>query len=235
MAKRTLTILYASQTGTAQDLAEYIWRESKRFYFTGTVTPMDKYNIALLPNEEFVVFVCSTTGLGEVPDNMKSFWRFLLRKSLPHDSLSSVQCAVLGLGDSSYEKFNFVAKRLNKRLQQLGANIIIPIGLCDDQHDLGASAVYVNWLNDLWNELLMRAPLPDGLKPLTESPRQFRWNVDIVSTSCATVDSDHNKNIYHSYRDAIFDETTFTTAVVVSISRIFVALNGKCGYVRFKK
>ncbi|XP_055323259.1 NADPH-dependent diflavin oxidoreductase 1 [Sitodiplosis mosellana] len=213
MMARKLTILYGSQTGTAQDLAEYVWRESKRFYFTGTVMPMDKYNIQLLPNEEFVVFVSSTTGQGDVPDNMKSFWRFLLRKSLPSDSLSSVHCAVLGLGDSGYEKFNFVGKRLNKRLQQLGASILIPIGLCDDQHDLGPSAVYVKWLNDLWNELLIHAPLPDGLTALTESPRQFRWNVDVV-TSSRTIDSHQNENIYHSHRDSIFDETTFTTAVI---------------------
>lgn len=212
---RNLTILYGSQTGTAQDLAEYIWRESKRFYFTGTVMPMDKYSIQLLPNEEFVVFVCSTTGQGDEPDNMKTFWRFLLRKSLPPNSLSSLKCAVLGLGDSGYEKFNFVAKRLNKRLQQLGANILIPLGLCDDQHDLGPSAVYVNWLNDLWKALSICAPLPEGLTPLTESPRQFRWNVDVVGR-IETSELNPNKNIYDKYRDAIFDDTTFTTTVIVS-------------------
>lgn len=213
---RKLTILYGSQTGTAQDLAEYIWRESKRFYFTGTVMPMDKYDIQSLPNEEFIVFVCSTTGQGDEPDNMKTFWRFLLRKSLPPDSLCSLKYAVLGLGDSGYEKFNFVAKRLNKRLQQLGANILIPIGLCDDQHDLGPSAVYVNWMIDLWKELLLRDPLPDGLIPLNESPRQFRWNVDIFK-SIKTFDFDEKKNIYDKYRDATFDDTTFTTTVIVSI------------------
>ena len=37
---------------------------------------------------------------GELPANMKQSWRFLLRKSLPHDSLVSVTYAVFGLGDS---------------------------------------------------------------------------------------------------------------------------------------
>ncbi|XP_031633473.1 NADPH-dependent diflavin oxidoreductase 1 [Contarinia nasturtii] len=208
---RKLTILYGSQTGYAQDLAEYIWRESKRYYFKGTVMSLDKYDIQQLIYEKFVVFVCSTTGQGEEPDNMKTFWRFLLRKSLPPDSLCSLNCAVLGMGDSSYEKFNFAAKRLNKRLQQLGANLLIPIGLCDDQHDLGPSAVYVNWLNDLWNELLIRAPLPDGLKPLTETPRQFRWNVEIVKTHKIT---ESIENVYENYRDAVFDKTTFKTTVI---------------------
>lgn len=37
---------------------------------------------------------------GELPTNMKRFWRFLLRKNLPADSLCGVMHAVFGLGDS---------------------------------------------------------------------------------------------------------------------------------------
>lgn len=125
---RRLVILYGSQTGTAQDLAELIWRNSKQYHFHGRVQCMDSYDVRDLIQESLVVFVCSTTGQGDEPDNMKSFWKFLLRKSLPSDSLRGMKFAVLGLGDSSYAKFNFVAKRLNKRLQQLGAEEIIPIG-----------------------------------------------------------------------------------------------------------
>ena len=51
------------------------------------------------------MFVCATTGQGDEPDNMKKAWRFLLRRSLPSDSLSRVKFAVLGLGDSSYLKY----------------------------------------------------------------------------------------------------------------------------------
>ena len=43
---------------------------------------------------------------GDPPDNMKSFWKFLLRKSLPSNSLSSMRYAVFGLGDSGYIKYN---------------------------------------------------------------------------------------------------------------------------------
>jgi sulfite reductase alpha subunit-like flavoprotein len=45
-------------------------------------------------HESFVIFVCSTTGQGEEPDNMKRFWRFLLKRSLPLDSLRALRCAV---------------------------------------------------------------------------------------------------------------------------------------------
>ncbi len=60
-------------------------------------------------------------GQGDEPDNMHKFWRFLLRKTLPADSLVAMQYGVFGLGDSSYAKYNFAAKKLAKRLTQLGA------------------------------------------------------------------------------------------------------------------
>lgn len=40
------------------------------------------------------------TVQGETPDNMKRFWRLLLRKSLPADALGGMHHAVFGLGDS---------------------------------------------------------------------------------------------------------------------------------------
>ncbi|KAJ3279795.1 NADPH-dependent diflavin oxidoreductase 1 [Borealophlyctis nickersoniae] len=63
---------------------------------------MDDYDKSRLIDEQLVVFVCSTTGQGEEPQNMKKFWRFLLRKNLPNDILSQMKFAVFGLGDSSY-------------------------------------------------------------------------------------------------------------------------------------
>lgn len=211
MDNRKLTILYGSQTGTAQDLAEQIWRESKRYHFKGTVLPMDNYDIMSLVQEDYVVFVCATTGDGEEPDNMKAFWKFLLRRSLPTNSLNGLGFAVLGLGDSSYNKYNYVAKRLNKRLQQLGATPIIPIGLGDDQHDLGVSAVSLPWVADLWRNLLRLCPLPNGLSVLDESTRQFRWSVQVVDGESVKDDEE----IYGNFTDAVFDKP-FTAEVVVS-------------------
>jgi sulfite reductase alpha subunit-like flavoprotein len=64
--------------------------------------------------------VCSTTGDGEEPKNMKLFWRQLLSRQLSPHTFSGLKYSVLGLGDSSYAKFNYVAKRLFRRLEGLG-------------------------------------------------------------------------------------------------------------------
>lgn len=61
---RKLIVLYGSQTGTAQDIAENIWRMSKRYHFVGGVMAMDDYDVNRLIEEEVVIFVCSTTGQG---------------------------------------------------------------------------------------------------------------------------------------------------------------------------
>lgn len=74
------------------------------------VAAMDAYNIADLPQERCILFVTSTTGQGEAPDNMRGFWRFLMRKSLLPDSLAAVQFAVFGLGDSGYPNYNVRAR-----------------------------------------------------------------------------------------------------------------------------
>ena len=52
-----------------------------------------------------MVFIVSTTGDGENPDSMKGFWRVLLRRNIPSDFLEGVSFAVLGLGDSKYDKY----------------------------------------------------------------------------------------------------------------------------------
>ena len=97
---------------------------------------------------------------------MKKAWKFLLRRSLPPTSLQSQSFGVLGLGDSSYPKFNHVAKKLSKRLLQLGGQQVVSTGLGDDQHDLGPDFVVDSWLERWWGVVLERWPLPRGLEPV---------------------------------------------------------------------
>lgn len=182
--ERKITVLFGSETGTAEEIAEQIWRQSKNYDWFGPVLPMDSFDVLQLPNEHIIVFVCSTCGQGEEPANMKSFWKFLLRKSLPCNFLAHTRIAVLGLGDSSYVKFNFVAKRLYKRLLQLGAESLVELGLANDQHDLGVDGVAVPWILSLWEALKEIYPmeLPFGclLFPNPMWNEQSRYQVELL-------------------------------------------------------
>ena len=64
---------------------------------------------------------------------MRKAWAAMLRKSLPPHLLASMRYAVFGLGDSGYVDYNVVAKKLDRRLEQLGARRLLPKGLGDDQ------------------------------------------------------------------------------------------------------
>lgn len=156
-----ICILYGSQTGTAKFVAEDIQRELWKYNYKTLLSSLDSYNIINLPEEQFIIFIVSTTGkfiilktgYGETPKNMKQFWTFLLRKDLPSNSLTNLNYTIFGLGDSSYEKFNTTAKLLNTRLRQLSAKLFHPVGLGDDQHDFGYEGELDPWSENLFNEL----------------------------------------------------------------------------------
>jgi sulfite reductase alpha subunit-like flavoprotein len=63
------------------------------------------------------VFLIATTGDGDPPDTMKKSWSFLLRKDLGENPLKNLNFSVFGFGDSSYLKFNAMAKKLILRLE----------------------------------------------------------------------------------------------------------------------
>ncbi|KAH9691139.1 NADPH-dependent diflavin oxidoreductase 1 [Citrus sinensis] len=151
--RNKLLIFYASQTGNALDAAERIGRESERRGCPVVVRPVDDYDARCLPEEDTVIFVVSTTGQGDTPDSMKVFWRFLLQKSLSKQWLEGVRYAVFGLGDSGYQKFNFVAKKLDNRLLDLGATAVVERGLGDDQHPSGYEGALDPWMRSLWRRL----------------------------------------------------------------------------------
>ncbi|XP_046844340.1 NADPH-dependent diflavin oxidoreductase 1-like isoform X2 [Xenia sp. Carnegie-2017] len=207
---RNIAILYGSQTGTAEEVAERIGREARRRYLVPRVEAMDDYNKVNLIYEHLVVFVCATTGDGEEPDNMKGFWRFLLRKNLPRDCLQNLSFAVLGLGDSSYPKFNFIAKKLFKRMSQLGAQELLHLGLGDDQHDLGPDAVIDPWLKSLWEKILAKIPLPPGKNIMDFTTKPIpRYKVTILTQDMKAngsfcKESSLNKKVKNSQDAEIF-------------------------------
>ena len=49
----------------------------------------------------------------------------------------AVTCSGRHMSRATLHRFNFVAKKLYRRLLQLGASPLVPLALADDQHDLG--------------------------------------------------------------------------------------------------
>lgn len=189
--KPKLIILYGTETGTAEELAERVAREACTFGLTPTLKSMDSYLIdwkklielrtdtpaAALEDLTYYCFICSTTGQGDLPKNMQQFWKALLRKNLPCTYLSGVSFTVYGLGDSSYAKYNYVAKKLHKRLIQLGATPLTDLYLGDDQHELGPDATIPIWINKFWLKLFPDTVVDDNgqvvLRNIGLQPKYF--------------------------------------------------------------
>lgn len=131
-----LEILFGSQTGTAEDIGERFACMARSTGVECRVRSLDSIASIDQLQAANVLFIVATTGDGEEPDNMRQFWRLIMRRSLPA-VLSNVQYGLIGLGDSTYPKFNFVAKKLSKRLEQLGAQAICEKVLADEQHPFG--------------------------------------------------------------------------------------------------
>lgn len=159
-----LLILYATQTGNALDAAERIGREAERRGCAASVRSIDDFDASSLPHEDTVIFVVSTTGQGDTPDSMKSFWKYLLQRNIAKNWLEGVHYAVFGLGDSGYQKYNFVAKKLDRRISDLGATAVVERGLGDDQHPSGYEGALDPWMSSLWNMLYQINPkfFPNG-------------------------------------------------------------------------
>lgn len=134
----SLEIFFGSQTGTAEDVSERFSSMARSTGIECRVRSLDSIE-SIDHFGTYNLFVVATTGDGEEPDNMKQFWRFIMRKSLSStpNILSNIFYGLIGLGDSTYPKFNYVAKKLSKRLEQLGAQNICEKVLADEQHPYG--------------------------------------------------------------------------------------------------
>jgi sulfite reductase alpha subunit-like flavoprotein len=162
-----LLILYGSQTGCAQEVAERFARAARlqRLFSRVRVVAADAFDRRALPSTPLLLLVASTSGQGDAPDNCKQLYRFLLRRDLPTDSLSATRFAVFGLGDSSYPLFNAIARRLHVRLQELGAAPVLERGLADDQDARGVDQALEPWMDSLWEHLAALYPRPAGVQP----------------------------------------------------------------------
>lgn len=175
---RTALILYGTETGTSQDVAEEVGRLTQRLHFNTDVAGFEDVAITELPKYTVTIFVIATTGQGEFPSNALSFWRSLLKKKLSNNFFSGVQYVLAGLGDSSYSKYNWAGRKLDKRLQQLGAEPVLDACEADEQDEEGTEGVIVPWLHSLSATLLSKYPLAEGLAPIPlDEPLLSKWTL----------------------------------------------------------
>ncbi|XP_042900376.1 methionine synthase reductase isoform X2 [Parasteatoda tepidariorum] len=152
-------LLYASQSGQAQAIAEEIKEKAPSFGLKARLFCLSLTDKRFsIEKESCIVFIVSTTGDGEPPDTAAKFFRRLNRQTLKQNFLQHLNYTILALGDSNYIKFCLFGRTLEKRLQNLSAKSFYPSGYGDDAY--GIETAVDPWISNLWPALRKQLGLP---------------------------------------------------------------------------
>lgn len=175
-AGEQLLILFGSDTGVTEGLAKKFAGlclergiRVKRTIDLDEVSEVDELKDAA--TGATTVIMCATCGHGDFPQNASLFWSSLSSPDVSPGTLGGMKFCVFGMGDKSYtHTFCEAAKLIEKRMEELGANKILGMGIGDDRDEDKWETGFNKWLPDFWAAIKAPAPVDDGApkKPLFE-------------------------------------------------------------------
>lgn len=142
-----LLVLYGSNMGTAQGVAEQLAVDGEANGFTVTLAPLDEY-AGKLPVAGAVAVVTASYN-GTAPDNAAQFCRWLAEANPADGPLVGVNYAVFGCGNHDWAAtYQAVPQLIDRRLAELGANRICARGEGDAGDDFDGD--FEAWYESFW-------------------------------------------------------------------------------------
>lgn len=133
-------ILYGTESGNSEKLADRAAKEAKKKGIAATVKNMADIVPTDLAKHKNLLVLVSTWGDGEPPDTATKFYKEFM---VSEQTLPDLRFSVCALGDTSYEKFCQTGKDIDAKLEALGAQRITPRVDCDVDYE----DAFTDWLN----------------------------------------------------------------------------------------
>ncbi|MAU29703.1 MAG: sulfite reductase subunit alpha [Euryarchaeota archaeon] len=134
---RSILILYGSQSGNSEELAEQAGKACSNHNLIADVKSMEDVQITDLQSQKRVLVCCSTWGDGEQPDNAEDLWEAANSGAI--SSLSGLNFSVLALGDTSYDLFCESGKEWDAWFEKMGASRVHQRVDCDVDYEQPAA------------------------------------------------------------------------------------------------
>ncbi len=151
-----LTILYGSETGRSQSLADKLAEKAAFKNISANVFSMYDYNYKKLNEEENLAIIVSTHGEGDPPDMAEDFYKFVTGKRAP--KLNKLNFSVLALGDKTYKHFCKTGEDIYSACKSLGAFSVTSLVKCDVDFEVDAEI----WMNNFLANLAPSASLAEA-------------------------------------------------------------------------
>jgi sulfite reductase alpha subunit-like flavoprotein len=125
-------ILYGSQSGNCEDIAKLLYDILKNRNEPITYGTLNSILPGIQEISGTMYIICSTFGNGDAPENAAIFWRHIKNRKINNNLFTNITFTVLGLGNSNYDHFCDMGKKLDKRIGELGGQRIKQL-VCIDE------------------------------------------------------------------------------------------------------
>ncbi len=192
-----LTILFGSETGNGEAIATRLANQLNQTGIKTTLESMGQFRVASLKKLEQVVFVISTHGEGDPPEEALELFDYLQAERAPE--LPRLNYRILALGDQSYEHFCLAGQILDQRLRQLGATAVDERIDCDVDYHRQATRfteTVVSWAEEHLNRAEPVAPVLSLVPTTANWNRQSPYAAEVLRVQRITGDGSV-KDIHH--------------------------------------
>jgi len=133
MGGRNLLLIFGTETGNAEELAEDAGHLAGTYDLIPTVMDMEDISMEILSRAKRLIVICSTWGEGEQPVNAQNLYDSVQKSE--EDSMEGVNYAVLALGDTAFEFYCESGKEWDSILEEKGGCRVNDRIDCDLDYD----------------------------------------------------------------------------------------------------